>query len=61
MDLFAFALDGDFFLSFAQKFFQPLLLFFYLGFLILIFKVPYEFPKQVYCTACSACSCWRWG
>ncbi len=48
MDLFAFALDGDFFLSFAQKLFQPLLLFFYLGFLIPIFKVPYEFPKQVY-------------
>ena len=37
-----------FFLQFAQKLFQPLLLFFYLGFLIPLFKVPYEFPRQIY-------------
>ena len=37
-----------FFLDFAQKMFQPLLLFFYLGFLIPLLKVPYEFPKQIY-------------
>ena len=38
----------DFWLEFAQKLFQPLLLFFYLGFLIPLLKVPYRFPKQVY-------------
>jgi hypothetical protein len=48
MELFAFSFESDFFLDFAQKMFQPLLLFFYLGFLIPIFKVPFQFPKQVY-------------
>ena len=48
MELLAIALGDDFWLSFAQKLFQPLLLFFYLGFLIPILKVPYTFPKQVY-------------
>lgn len=48
MPLFAVSGGSDFLLDFAQKMFQPLLLFFYLGFLIPIFKVPYQFPKQVY-------------
>jgi hypothetical protein len=48
MELLAIVLEDNFWLSFAQKLFQPLLLFFYLGFLIPILKVPYTFPKQVY-------------
>jgi hypothetical protein len=44
----ALAAKPDFWLEFAQKLFQPLLLFFYLGFLIPLLKVPYRFPKQVY-------------
>lgn len=48
MELFAMSLGNAFFLEFAQKLFQPLLLFFYAGFLIPILKVPYQFPKQVY-------------
>ncbi|HWG41223.1 MAG TPA: sodium-dependent bicarbonate transport family permease [Gemmataceae bacterium] len=48
MELLAVSFGGDFWLQFAQKIFQPLLLFFYLGFLIPILKVPYQFPKQIY-------------
>jgi hypothetical protein len=48
METFAVTFDSQFALGFAQKLFQPLLLFFYLGFLIPLFKVPYQFPKQVY-------------
>ena len=47
MELLA-ATSSDLWLEFVQKMFQPLLMFFYLGFLIPIFKVPYEFPKQIY-------------
>jgi hypothetical protein len=39
---------GDFWLEFAEKMFQPLLLFFSAGFLILIRKVHSMLPKQVY-------------
>jgi uncharacterized protein len=48
MELLAVSFGNDFWLQFAQKIFQPLLLFFYLGFLIPILKVPYQFPKQIY-------------
>lgn len=48
MAVFAMSLGNDFFLEFAQKLFQPLLLFFYAGFLIPLLKVPYKFPKQIY-------------
>ncbi len=48
MELYGLVISSDFLLEFCQKIFQPLLLFFYLGFLIPIFKVPYEFPKQIY-------------
>src|SRR5262249_10604510 len=48
MELLAVSFGGDFWLEFAPKLFQPLLLFFYPGFLIPILKVPYKFPKQVY-------------
>jgi hypothetical protein len=48
MELLAVSFGSDFWLGFAQKLFQPLLLFFYLGFLIPILKVPYQFPKQIY-------------
>lgn len=34
--------------NFAHNLFKPLLLFFYMGFLIPILKVPFEFPKAVY-------------
>jgi hypothetical protein len=48
MELLALSFDGDFWLQFAQKLFQPLLLFFHLGFPIPIMKAPYQFPKQIY-------------
>jgi hypothetical protein len=48
MALLAMSSGTDFLLAFSQKLFQPLLLFFYAGFLIPILKVPYQFPKQVY-------------
>lgn len=48
MEILAVSIGGDFWLEFAQKIFQPLLLFFYAGFLIPILKVPYKFPKQIY-------------
>jgi len=38
----------DFLYNFAHNLFKPLLLFFYMGFLIPILKVPFEFPKAVY-------------
>ncbi|MBN69949.1 MAG: sodium-dependent bicarbonate transport family permease [Gimesia sp.] len=34
--------------NFLHNLFKPLLLFFYMGFLIPILKVPFEFPKAVY-------------
>ena len=34
--------------NFAHNLFKPLLLFFYCGFLIPLFKVPLEFPKALY-------------
>lgn len=34
--------------NFVHNLFQPLLLFFYLGFLIPLLKVPFEFPKALY-------------
>jgi hypothetical protein len=39
---------ADFLHNFAHNLFKPLLLFFYMGFLIPILKVPFEFPKAVY-------------
>ena len=38
----------EFLHNFAHNLFKPLLLFFYMGFLIPILKVPFEFPKAVY-------------
>lgn len=38
----------ELFNNFIHNLFQPLLLFFYLGFLIPIFRVPFEFPKVLY-------------
>ncbi|QDT90209.1 sodium-dependent bicarbonate transport family permease [Gimesia algae] len=38
----------EFIHNFAHNLFKPLLLFFYMGFLIPILKVPFEFPKAVY-------------
>jgi len=38
----------EFLSNFVHNLFQPLLLFFYLGFLIPLLKVPFEFPKQIY-------------
>src|SRR5260221_7841800 len=32
----------------SHNLFKPLLLFFYMGFLVPILKVPFEFPKVVY-------------
>lgn len=48
MALFAMSFGNEFFLEFSQKLFQPLLLFFYAGFLVPILRVPYKFPKQIY-------------
>jgi hypothetical protein len=48
MALYAMSFGNEFFLEFSQKLFQPLLLFFYAGFLVPILKVPYKFPKQIY-------------
>jgi hypothetical protein len=48
MALFAMSIGNEFLLEFSQKLFQPLLLFFYAGFLVPILKVPYTFPKQLY-------------
>lgn len=38
----------EFIHNFAHNLFKPLLLFFYMGFLIPVLKVPFEFPKAVY-------------
>lgn len=38
----------DFWHNFTHNLFKPLLLFFYLGFLIPLFKVKFEFPKALY-------------
>jgi hypothetical protein len=38
----------DFVHNVAHNLFKPLLLFFYMGFLIPILKVPFEFPKVIY-------------
>lgn len=38
----------EFIHNFAHNFFKPLLLFFYMVFLIPVLKVPFEFPKAVY-------------
>jgi len=38
----------EFLNNFVHNLFQPLLLFFYLGFLIPLLKVPFEFPKPIY-------------
>lgn len=38
----------EFLNNFLHNLFKPLLLFFYMGFLIPILKVPFEFPKAVY-------------
>ncbi|MBD3675724.1 MAG: sodium-dependent bicarbonate transport family permease [Planctomycetaceae bacterium] len=38
----------EFLSNFVHNLFQPLLLFFYLGFLIPLLKVPFEFPKPIY-------------
>ncbi|QDU97367.1 sodium-dependent bicarbonate transport family permease [Lignipirellula cremea] len=38
----------EFLNNFAHNLFKPLLLFFYMGFLIPILKVPFEFPKVLY-------------
>ncbi len=38
----------DFWINFTHNLFKPLLLFFYLGFLIPIFKVEFEFPYVIY-------------
>src|SRR5881227_1662850 len=38
----------DFANNVAHNLFKPLLLFFYMGFLIPILKVPFEFPKVIY-------------
>jgi hypothetical protein len=38
----------EFLYNFVHNLFKPLLLFFYMGFLIPILKVPFEFPKAVY-------------
>mgnify|MGYP000330224079 CR=1 FL=1 len=41
--------------NFLHNLFKPLLLFFYMGFLIPILKVPFEFPKAVYQGLTSTC------
>ncbi|WP_145451143.1 sodium-dependent bicarbonate transport family permease [Gimesia panareensis] len=38
----------EFLHNFVHNLFKPLLLFFYMGFMIPILKVPFEFPKAVY-------------
>src|SRR5580704_7998105 len=38
----------SFWYNFTHNLFKPLLLFFYMGFLVPILKVPFEFPYQVY-------------
>lgn len=38
----------EFIYNFTHNLFKPLLLFFYLGFLVPIFKVPFEFPHVLY-------------
>src|SRR6187397_3091061 len=38
----------DFIHNVAHNLFKPLLLFFYMGFLIPILRVPFEFPKVIY-------------
>jgi hypothetical protein len=42
------AILHNFWHNFTHNLFQPLLLFFYMGFLIPLLKVPFEFPKQIY-------------
>lgn len=39
---------GEFLTNFQHNLFKPLLLFFYAGFLIPVFKVKFEFPKVIY-------------
>ncbi len=39
---------SQFWFNFTHNLFKPLLLFFYMGFLIPILKVPFEFPKALY-------------
>src|SRR6201997_5662947 len=43
-----FAMLLEFWENFRHNLFKPLLLFFYLGFLIPILKVPFEFPYVIY-------------
>ncbi len=38
----------EFWYNFTHNLFKPLLLFFYMGFLVPILKVPFEFPVQIY-------------
>ena len=38
----------EFVYNFTHNLFKPLLLFFYLGFLVPILKVPFEFPHVLY-------------
>ena len=38
----------EFWINFTHNLFKPLLLFFYMGFLIPLLKVPFEFPKIIY-------------
>ena len=39
---------NEFFYNVTHNLFKPLLLFFYMGFLIPILKVPFEFPHVIY-------------
>ncbi|MEO6202031.1 MAG: sodium-dependent bicarbonate transport family permease [Nitrospirales bacterium] len=38
----------DFVYNFTHNLFKPLLLFFYMGFLVPLLKVPFEFPQAIY-------------